>query len=409
MRRTTICPSRVVHLAAIGLAWCLVAAPLAAQEPQPAAAQAPTVAPPATHIVQQGETLWALAQQFLGDPLLWPEIYRLNTMVIEDPHWIFPGEELRLAPGGGQAAAGQPAAQAGAAEVAAAPAAPGGITVTPSAEEPAAAAQQPAAGAAPSVQGPTIFSERQRRAAQAAASLQIRSRQVYRSVRMGEHFSAGFIADEYTLNRGRVLGNLQTSSLGALSTSSGAMLYSEMAIEPPPGDSLQVGDLLMSYDVPQYVQGYGSVIRPTGLLRVTSAGEPGETVTAQVVALYQPVQSGQGVLKAEPFQSPPGARPQPVDSGVVGRVIGLRGEHEVAVLQDVVFINLGSDDQVHPGDIFQLSDVSSASGVGAVEQDEGKVLIVATQPHTSSGVIIQLNRPDVRVGATARQIMRMKS
>jgi hypothetical protein len=90
MRKTTIfrSSSLVVLCAAVASAGATAQEPDTLQLPQR----------PDVHIVVAGETLWDLAQRYLDDPFLWPEIYRLNTLVVEDPHWIFPGEELRLGP-----------------------------------------------------------------------------------------------------------------------------------------------------------------------------------------------------------------------------------------------------------------------------------------------------------------------
>src|SRR5688572_4197865 len=77
----------------IALAAGLTAAPrLDAQDTLATTAQQQ----PRTHTVVRGDNLWDLAQTYLGNPFLWPEIYRLNRDVVEDPHWIYPGEILRL-------------------------------------------------------------------------------------------------------------------------------------------------------------------------------------------------------------------------------------------------------------------------------------------------------------------------
>ena len=56
---------------------------------------------PAVHTVVQGDTLWDLSDKYYGNPWAWPQVWALNPQV-ENPHWIYPGDQLRTKPSANQ-------------------------------------------------------------------------------------------------------------------------------------------------------------------------------------------------------------------------------------------------------------------------------------------------------------------
>ncbi len=51
---------------------------------------------PEFHVVKKGDTLWALSQHYYGSPWAWPQVWSMNPQV-ENPHWIYPGDQIRTA------------------------------------------------------------------------------------------------------------------------------------------------------------------------------------------------------------------------------------------------------------------------------------------------------------------------
>jgi LysM repeat protein len=405
MRRTTICRSNraaLLALVAVPLAcWSLLAqdttqaaAPLQAQPES--LTQQPLSELPATHTVAKGETLWSLAQLYFNDPLLWPEIYRLNTALIEDPHWIYPGEVLNVAGGGGVARA-----PAETTVTAIAQGAPGADTVAraPTAPDTVAAVdtlvsdttqlvieEPPPAAADESYQ--TIFDRPRSGAADVRNTLRAYADQPYRPLRRGEFYSAGFLSERENLPWGRVVGTTEKPSIPRLTDRSSATQFQRIVVEPPPQASYHVGD----------------VVVPLGVARVVEVAR--KQLLAEVVMQFGRIHDGQMALPLEPFKDPGEARPTPVAQGLRGAVIGERDPHMIAISQQVIFIDRGRAEGVVPGDVFQ---VYTGQAGAPSEEVRAVVEVVHTREHSCSGLVLSLKNPQLVPGLSVRLIRKMPS
>jgi len=63
----------------------------------PPAAPAPAENPYAQyHVVQKGDTLSKIAQEYYGDMMLYPKIFEANRDILSHPDRIKPGQKLRI-------------------------------------------------------------------------------------------------------------------------------------------------------------------------------------------------------------------------------------------------------------------------------------------------------------------------
>jgi LysM repeat protein len=424
MRRTTICRSSriaLLFLAAVPLMWRVLPAQDTTQQDTTQAPAAFQAQVPSSHTVSRGETLWSIAQMYFNDPLMWPEIYRLNTAVIEDPHWIYPGEVLNLASmvtvaqGDTIFAVPQDTSGAAADTIRAAP----GDTIpavvdtmtTPIDTMPADTSQLLIEPPPPTVveSYETIFDRRRSNRQQVQDVLRGYVNQPYRPLRPGEFYAAGFLSESERLPWAKIVGSTATPAIHRLSERTSATTFEEIAVRPPRNASYHVGDslLLARIDRTLPMGRWGDVVVPVGLARVT--GIENDQVLARVVAQYGRIRDGELAMPLEPFKDPGQVRPTPVEQGLVGKLLEPRDPHPIAGAQQFFFIDKGRREGVTPGDVFEIYKPASGVVGSASEEVRAVMMIVHTRERSATGLLLTIVHPGLDFGLPVRLIRKMPS
>jgi hypothetical protein len=334
--------------------------------------------------VKRGDTLWDLANAYLGDAYLWPEIYRLNTDQIEDPHWIYPGEILQL-PGRGRAGEA----------VAAAPEA-----------RPAAEEQQPRRSTAPTVFTPRTLA-RPRSALTTASAPPSR-------VRIGDVLRAPFFAPEKgPPGAGKLLVGYDIPGIDIPNATTNFQLYDKILMTPPAGSAAGARARFVAYTPGDDIENVGSVVVPTALLQVVRPPRDGDAAVVEVVEIYGQVNSEQRVVPLDTVGSGASAMPVPV-AAADGRTAKIRSIVSDAVLPSLdyyVLFDLAQRDGMRVGDEVQIyrprSVPKSDIGPAIPEVPIATGQVVRVTPYGATARITSQEQPAIRVGESVRVTARM--
>jgi hypothetical protein len=339
------------------------------------------------HVVKKGDTLWDLANFYLKNPFRWPEIFRRNTDVVEDPHWIYPGEIIRI---WGHEVKPEALAKADSAGEVVSHVTTRGFEQAP---------QPQVTGGRSDL---TVFASPMSRAA-AEAQADVIGRSRGGGVRRGEVQAAPYTdRDGGPRGAGRLVSSVDRPGIQTSIVQSRYQLNDALYIDLPRGIAPRLGDLFMSYVLGPDLGDNGQVVIPTGILRIESLPQ-GQRPIARIVKQFGEIQLDEHIIPAPdlPFGS---GELSPVVGGMRGKVVYVHDEPVLPSIGHYVIITQNAKSGIRPGDEVTFIDNSTGRSdenpAPAVTAGVGQ--IVRVTPFASTAIIVRQIQPTIRDGMPVR-------
>lgn len=295
------------------------------------------------YTIKKGDTLWDLSERFINDPYYWPNVWAKNPE-ITNPHLIFPGQKVRILDGR--------------------------LEIIPAYPEAGQQAEKKIDNS--QIEPPTL--------SKAGESITIKSTGSGDGFLLTDEESLGILVDSVD---NRIL----------LTKNDIVFLKMKNMLNITVGDTYGLFERGEVIKHPHTNKPMGTMMNNLGFLQVTEIND--DTVVAKIGDVFREIMRGAELLEYIPQRKEITLQRGTTDKE--GYVIAARDKKGTLSTNDILFVNLGSDDGLVSGNLVYLSRPRKVSDeiikqAGSIQLPDavlGAAIIIETKEKTASAIIIK--------------------